>query len=96
MNLLELRDALIEQKLDENGVKMSDAKKFPLRVRWDFKISVEGYGRNVKEALASAAERLAYQVESEFDLTDFLKIQEHEVERIDEGDIETYGETDDE
>ncbi len=63
-------------------------KQFEFKVKWAFKISVEGYGRNVREALLDAASRLDYQVESEFADNDLESIEKHEVINIDESDIE--------
>jgi len=62
------------------------AKKFALPVRWEFKIAVHGYGRNVKEALLDAASRLETQTESDFGNSDFEAIELHEVVSVNERD----------
>lgn len=53
-------------------------KQFDKNVLFQFKISIDGYGKNVKEALERAAEHLAYQVESEFTERDLESIETHE------------------
>ncbi len=63
-------------------------KKYDKKVRWDFKISITGYGQTVREALLSAADQLRNQVENDFLNNDLEAIEDHEVTSIDEEDIE--------
>jgi dsRNA-specific ribonuclease len=59
-------------------------KIFKKKVRWDFRISMEGYGRNVKEALKNATQLFLERLENgEHDLE---AIEEHEVVLILEDD----------
>ena len=62
-------------------------KKFDKKVRWYFKIAIEGYGQNVEEALTDAAEKLLNDIQDwKYDST-LEKIELHETEFIDENDV---------
>jgi len=61
---------------------------FKDRVRWEFRIAVHGYGRNVEEALQAAASNLQRQVNYDFSSEDFQAIEDHELVLVDEGDTE--------
>ena len=51
-------------------------KKFEKPVRWNFKISVFGYGRNVKEALLEALNRKTNQIKDEYGSSVLIAIQD--------------------
>jgi hypothetical protein len=69
-------------------VSVGKFKKFDKNVRWNFKIAIHGYGKNVREALLEATNRLERQIETnEFSSDDFIAIQNHEVVSIEEDDI---------
>ena len=62
-------------------------KTFKKYVRWEFKIAVHGYGRNIRQALIDASAELA-RVARESDEGTLLSIQNHELILIDENDTE--------
>ena len=59
-------------------------KTFKDKVRWNFRISMRGYGRNVKEALSDAVAQLDFDVDCSFSRVDFEAIENHELISIDE------------
>lgn len=64
-------------------------RKFDKKVRWNFSnIGMHGYGRNVKEALLEAAERLSNEVTNDYGTNDFSIIESYNVISIDEADID--------
>jgi hypothetical protein len=63
-------------------------KKFDKKVRWEFEVSIHGYGKNIKEALKDAAERLESQIEREFSPSDFQAIEDHEVISVNPDDVD--------
>lgn len=65
---------------------MNELKKFKQKVRWEFKISMHGYGKNIKEALTKALESTLSEVEN--NEIDFLAIQNYETIDIVESDTE--------
>lgn len=67
--------------------KGNTMKKFDNPVRWDFKISISGYGKDVKQAIIDASRNLQSQAERDFHKNDFESIEEHEVISIDLSDI---------
>lgn len=73
-------------KVDQT--KKFGEKEFKNNVRWDFKISISGYGKNVRDALLDAFEREgdALSIISDKDSA-WLAIENHEVVDIDEKDI---------
>lgn len=62
-------------------------KRFNKNVRYEFKISMHGYGKNVKKALLDAVERLN---DSIYDMSqnDLDAIEKFETISIDEKDVE--------
>ena len=65
-------------------------KKYEKQVRWNFKYSLHGYGKTVKEALIDALEREMESCEGSYVKNDYLAIQNHEVDSIEEDDIVEY------
>lgn len=64
-------------------------KKFEQRVRWEFKLSVHGHGRDCREALIAAAERLLFAArDGDFQQTEFEAIEKYETVLIDETDVD--------
>jgi hypothetical protein len=64
-------------------------KKFENRVRWDFKIAIHGYGRDVREALLDACETMTFDLANRYQISkeDLDLIEEHEVVLVTESDI---------
>lgn len=65
-------------------------EKFEKKVNWTFKITIDGHGRNVREALEAALNNELYKIESDYCPSDLQKIEDHEVVTIDR-DGSQYG-----
>lgn len=68
-------------------VEANKLKVFQKEVRWNFKIAIHGYGKDVKKALIDAAGRLENEAISDYGTSDYVAIQNHEVVSIDEDDV---------
>lgn len=61
-------------------------KKFEKPVRWEFKLAMHGYGKNVGLALKDALRLMEYELENHS--VDLEAIEKHEVVNILEDDID--------
>lgn len=58
-------------------------RKFEKKVNWTFKITIDGHGRNCKEALRAALNNELDKIENDYCGIDYEKIEDHEVVDID-------------
>lgn len=63
-------------------------RKYEKKVLWSFKLACEGHGRDVREALTSAINRLQYQLKNDWSEADLLAIEDHELVMVDDGEVE--------
>ena len=86
------------EKVDEKDVKKDikefvkqsepgKLRQFKKNVLWEFKIAITGHGKNIKESLMDAAQKLDDQVQFNFQKSDFEAIEKYELVNINEKDI---------
>lgn len=65
-------------------------KTFPRKVNWTFQLTLEGHGRNCKEALLKACKNEIMKIDNDYMKNDYEQIEKHNVIHIDE-DGSQYG-----